>query len=87
MLRQLKIVLAVMVLFTLSLGGTAALSAGSAQGQRVPTQNFLTDPQGYSVAFWESSQIAMDTWNKELGTDFKRQVEEHDQVIRKMFEG
>jgi len=88
MLRQAKIILvATLVLLACVLGGKAGLADDKAQSQRVPTQNFLTDPQGYSVAFWEASQIAMDTWNKELGTDFKRQVEEHDQVIRKMFEG
>jgi|GEM_PF-171115 len=85
--RRKAVLIATLLVFACLLGGQAVFAADQAQGQKIPTQNFLTDPQGYSASFWEVSQIAMDVWNKELGTDFKRQVEEHDQLIRKMFEG
>ena len=79
--------LVILALILISDARHQAWAAGQNHGKPVPTQKFLTDPQGYSAAFWEASLIAMDTWNKELGTDFQRQVEEHDQLIRKMFEG
>jgi peptide/nickel transport system substrate-binding protein len=82
---------------TLFVAGAFVLCAaggGAAQGKpdpvaerRVPALSFLNDPEGYSAAFWEASNLLLQTWKKELGVTFKREVADHEVLISRYFAG
>lgn len=67
--------------------GSAQQKADPAADRRVPVLSFLNDPEGYSSAFWEASGLLMQTWKKELGVTFKRDVADHEVLIGRYFAG
>lgn len=51
--------------------------------RRIPVQYFMTNPEGYNAAMWEIVILTIDSWEKELGLTFKREVLDHDQLNTK----
>jgi peptide/nickel transport system substrate-binding protein len=64
-------------------GSPNSAKAGSLSERRIPTQYFMTNPEGYSAPMWEIVGLQMDIWEKELGVEFEREVVDHDQLIAK----
>ena len=51
--------------------------------RRIPVQYFMTNTQGWSATMWEMVSMTMDSWEKELGLKFDREVLDHSELNRK----
>ena len=79
--RSIGTALLSLAIAVLLFNGQALVSAQSPSADRkVPTQYFMTNPEGYNASMWELVRLAMESWQKELGVPFEMEVLDHDQL-------